>query len=324
LKIRLFAESSGVNLPFGVCQKMAWREALKAGLLIPHLKHILKCEGTKTLGYSYWMSEAATALAYCKQRKEISGFVTRCHRGDLYDEQLSYPFRPYRQFICTYADYIIPISEHGSIYLVDKGVPKEKIVVQRLGVKPAKCLASRSEDDCLRIVSCSNMIPVKRVDYIAEALANLNRPFSWVHFGDGSEREKVMRIVSKFPSHGKAFLPGRVSNSAVLKYYREQPVDVFINLSLSEGVPVSIMEALAHGIPCIATDVGGTSELVDDSCGILLNVNVTLEHIVKLLSGIDASSSTWIDRRNGALSRWREKANAVCNYQEFCSFLRRI
>lgn len=321
LSIRLVAKLSDSNAPYWVREKMAFREALKAGLLIPHIKYILKHKGFKSIGYSYWMSEAAIALAYCTRKKILAHFVSRCHGGDLYDEILSYPFRPYRQFICNYADYIIPISEHGRAYLIDKGVPKEKIAVQRLGVKRGKCLASGSKDGCLRIVSCSNLIPVKRVDFIAEALANLRRPFSWVHFGDGPEKERVMRIVSMFPSHGRVFFPGRISNSSVLQYYREQPVDVFINLSLSEGVPVSIMEALAHGIPCIATDVGGTSELVDDSCGILLSVNVALESIVSLLSEIDISCSVWVNKRNGALSRWREKADADYNYKEFSYFL---
>jgi len=44
----------------------------------------------------------------------------------------------------------------------------------------------------------------------------------------------------------------------VLNYYASNPVDVFINTSSSEGLPVSIMEAMSFGIPVIATNVGGT------------------------------------------------------------------
>lgn len=55
--------------------------------------------------------------------------------------------------------------------------------------------------------------------------------------------------------------------------YSEHPVDVFINLSTNEGVPVSIMEAISFDIPIVATDVGGTSEIVTDETGILVSSN---------------------------------------------------
>jgi glycosyltransferase involved in cell wall biosynthesis len=47
-----------------------------------------------------------------------------------------------------------------------------------------------------------------------------------------------------------------------------------VNLSSSEGVPLSIMEALAMGVPVVATAAGGTGEMVDDSVGALLPVEV--------------------------------------------------
>ena len=48
----------------------------------------------------------------------------------------------------------------------------------------------------------------------------------------------------------------------MLDYYKNNIIDIFINLSASEGIPVSIMDAISFGIPCIATNVGGTGEIV--------------------------------------------------------------
>ena len=56
-------------------------------------------------------------------------------------------------------------------------------------------------------------------------------------------------------------------------------IDVFVNSSESEGIPVSIMEAMSAGVPSIAPNVGGISELVGKDCGILLSSNPSIEDI---------------------------------------------
>lgn len=65
-----------------------------------------------------------------------------------------------------------------------------------------------------------------------------------------------------------------LSHDQVMNYYKEHHFDVFINMSTNEGVPVSIMEAASFGIPIIATNVGGTSEIVQPSVGMLLSSNL--------------------------------------------------
>jgi hypothetical protein len=49
--------------------------------------------------------------------------------------------------------------------------------------------------------------------------------------------------------------------------------DAFIMTSRTEGLPLALLEAMAHGLPCIATEVGGIPELLRDECGLLINVN---------------------------------------------------
>ncbi|MDD0858820.1 glycosyltransferase [Arthrobacter alpinus] len=61
-------------------------------------------------------------------------------------------------------------------------------------------------------------------------------------------------------------LKGAVANDEVLNFYRNHEISVFINVSTSEGVPVSIMEAISFDIPVVATSVGGTPEIVGGSC----------------------------------------------------------
>lgn len=57
--------------------------------------------------------------------------------------------------------------------------------------------------------------------------------------------------------------------------------DLFVNMSLSEGIPVSIMEAISFGIPIIATNVGGNAEIVNDETGVLIPVNIDQAALMK-------------------------------------------
>jgi glycosyltransferase involved in cell wall biosynthesis len=72
---------------------------------------------------------------------------------------------------------------------------------------------------------------------------------------------------------------GFLPTNEVYLYYKNKPIDVFLNVSASEGLPVSIMEAQSCGIPVIATAVGGTPEIVNEKVGILLSPNPTPEEI---------------------------------------------
>ena len=112
---------------------------------------------------------------------------------------------------------------------------------------------------------------------------------------------------------------GRLTNQEVLHYYGTHPIDIFINLSESEGVPVSIMEALAHGIPCVATDVGGTAEVVNEAeaDGVLLDVDATIAQIVSSIECVMHAPRMRMSARRVA----EEMCSAERNYTEFCSVL---
>ena len=90
-----------------------------------------------------------------------------------------------------------------------------------------------------------------------------------VQFGKSLQEELKL-----FPQNAEGYLDGYVPIEQIMNYYRENPVDVIVNVSESEGgSPVSIMEALSCGIPAIATAVGGNPEIVSEQNGILLSAN---------------------------------------------------
>ena len=99
------------------------------------------------------------------------------------------------------------------------------------------------------------------------------RDVAWHHFG-GGDFTGVNSILEKEVPNLEVKLWGQTDNLEVMEFYRKNHVDFFVNLSLSEGVPVSIMEAMSFGIPVIATAVDGTPEaVIDGETGLLVSLD---------------------------------------------------
>ena len=94
-------------------------------------------------------------------------------------------------------------------------------------------------------------------------------------------------------------LRGQTANDELLEFYASHRVDVFVNVSSSEGVPVSIMEAIAHDIPVVATAVGGTPEIVSPALGTgeVVDADAAPEAIARVIRAVlDAPDETYSPR----------------------------
>lgn len=148
--------------------------------------------------------------------------------------------------------------------------------IDHLGIdKLAQESGSPKRKEMFRIVSCSHVVPVKRLNLLFGALdAFASFPICWTHIGGGSGYESLKKMTeSKKNQYLSIDLRGPMENGTIHRLYATEWFDLFVNVSSSEGVPVSIMEALAYGLPIVATDVGGNKEIVADQFGILLKSN---------------------------------------------------
>jgi glycosyltransferase involved in cell wall biosynthesis len=165
------------------------------------------------------------------------------------------------------------------------------------------------------------MVALKRLDVIVEALRLIDFPVEWTHLGDGPTREAVQEAASNLPDRIRCSFPGRLANREVRRWYREHPVDVFVNMSETEGAPVAVMEALSAGIPVVATDVGGTAELVDDSVGILLARDAGPRELAGALRLLQEDQDRRLTCAGKARERWRKRFDADRNFSAFADFL---
>ena len=152
---------------------------------------------SKKVFYSYWCDDSSLALALQKKATPQLKCCSRVHGWDLYYEMSDIGYLPFRKFIAEELDLIVPISDYGKEYIIDKWNTKSaKITTSRLGVRASSFSEKSIVKNEFMILSCSNLVSLKRVDLIAEALALIEKEISlkWVHIGDGPEYEKIKKM----------------------------------------------------------------------------------------------------------------------------------
>lgn len=273
--------------------------------------------------YAYRMEYQAYLAILLKRYFPNIRIILRGHRYDLYETK-EHPI-PLRPFSLVMSDKIMSVSSHGLNYL--KGIYPEilnKISVSRLGTLDyGVCPAS--DDKTLRILSCSTLTPVKRIDRIIEALEPItDYEVIWEHYGEGPLREEIQEKASKLPENISVIFHGNIPHDEMMNRWRLSKFDLFINASDSEGVPVSIMEAMSFGIPVIATAAGGTGEIVKTGInGWLINHPFASRDITSAIYDyLKFSTKKILELRKNVRCFWRENCSADSKYSEFISELK--
>lgn len=274
--------------------------------------------------YFFWGRENAFIIPLLNKKK-FKKIVVRFHGYDLYEERkMNDGYIPFRKPLLKSITDAVFVSQNGLSYM-DTKYPghKFKSHLFRLG-SLSKGIARSSTDGIFRIYTCSSFVPVKRMDLLAEALTLCNIDVEWHHIGGGKvhEIDRIMKIIENFPPKVKFVGHGFIPPDTVLAKYDGAAIDLFINVSESEGVPVSIMEAISAGIPVLATNVGGTAEVVSRDLGILIDPELTpatLWQHIKMFIGLPSEKKEAM--RSAALKFYQAKWNAEDNAREFSRFL---
>ncbi len=320
-EVRIVRQVYGLSLTKGILSTLLMslhRAKSIKQQITPHINR-----DDETVLYSYWCDDSALALTLLAEKRKKLKTVCRIHGWDVYFEASTLNYLPFRHFIASQLSTIYAISKRGQVYCKEnwKVSDLDKVHVSRLGVTQQKNINPNPERFIL--VSCSNVIPLKRVDLIVKSLAKIeDKKIEWVHFGDGPQLKEVEKLANvMLPVHVSATFKGRVANQEVLNWYAENNPSVFINLSTTEGIPVSIMEAMSFGIPVIATDVGGTSEIVNNENGLLLRANPSEGEISDAITSFVDDRERMSLKSIAACQTWQKQYNADVNYSSFVDAL---
>ena len=123
----------------------------------------------------------------------------------------------------------------------------------------------------IQIVSIGRLVKLKRFDMLIKALARVQQPFNLTIIGAGEERKNLENLISQLHLEQNIQLVGMKSKQEIVSILQES--DLFILPSQSETFGVVYIEALACGLPIIATDCGGPKDIVNENNGLLVPIN---------------------------------------------------
>jgi len=164
--------------------------------------------------------------------------------------------RHFRNIVAVTADIRGTLSEKY-------GLPVEKLVVIHNGTEVIDRIPPDKGDRPFTIGSAGRFFPVKDYPFFVDIAAEVNRYAKDVRFelaGEGPEFSKVTERIQRHGLQDVFRLKGFMENMS--DFYNG--LDLYINSSLHEGLPMSVLEAMSHGLPVVAPEEGGIKEVVGD------------------------------------------------------------
>ena len=177
------------------------------------------------------------------------------------------------KYISRFCSKIICVSDYDkNIALKYKIASLEKLTVVHNGVeiKEPQILNLKPQEEKIRMVFVGRLAkqkdPLLFLEAISELEQGLKEKLEVSIVGEGPKRKKLENFIKK--NNLKIKLLGELKRERVFEVLKQN--HVFVLISKWEGFPRTILEAMTCGLAIIASDVGGTREAVDKSCGILV------------------------------------------------------
>lgn len=285
--------------------------------------------------YSYWYFWKCFAIT--KHRDDMPGIraITRTHEYELFTVSIPSRYQPFKYAMDRNLDRIVFISKHGRDYYLDKYVRQaggleipdddidKKYLLYHLGTKDYGKLNPYKRGNVFNLVSCSSVIPRKRVGLILEALSHINKArIHWTHFGDGELMDELKdnaRRLLGCKDNISYELMGHTNHEDIMNYYMENSVDAFAMVAVSEGNPVSVMEAMSFGIPIVSYDICNMRNVVMGN-GILVPEECSAEQFANEIEQFaELSDSAVSSYRVKSREIWEEDYRESKNNQKFLS-----
>lgn len=267
--------------------------------------------------YSYWFDYWMLPLTILRRQNKIKNLVTRAHGGDVYEYQHIEKdfFFPFRSFQVKNTDRVFCISEDGIEHLKERyPLSAKKLSLSRLGTKN-NGINPANTGGIFTLVSCSTFFHYKNVGRIVDILSGIHFPLRWIHIGDeGTEKEEVLKRAASLQANIQSEFKGQLTQEEIFELYRTIPIDLFINVSKSEGLPVSLMEAISLGIPVMAPDVGGIREIVNSKTGFLFQPTDSNQKLIDFITALQNKTTSF--NRNEIRNFWSTNFRAEKNYHE--------
>jgi glycosyltransferase involved in cell wall biosynthesis len=164
--------------------------------------------------------------------------------------------------LSKYFRYVVAVSNDLRNKFIQKyRFKNDKIILIHNGVDIPNDHYTNRENDVFVIGSAGRLHMIKHYPLMVEIAREVLQQADNIIFklaGDGSEKDNILEKIRKFGIEKEFILTG--FNDDITSFYKT--LNLYINTSLHEGLPMSILEAMAYGLPIIAINSGGLPEIV--------------------------------------------------------------
>jgi glycosyltransferase involved in cell wall biosynthesis len=205
------------------------------------------------------------------------------------------------------------------------GLPRSRFALVGNGIAD-EWLSRQRDADSVKVVHgldsyvlfVGSLVARKCPDVLVRALAQVSLPCIFV--GDGPMRTSLERLVAKFGIADRVIFTGPVDHRILHCYYAG--AEALVLPSVSEAVPLVVLEALGTGVPVVATNLLGFASIVRDRDNGMLVEPGSVASLARALSALETDESLRANLRQGAESSsraaesWPDVANQLCALYE--------
>lgn len=225
--------------------------------------------------HAHWGTAPATMALMISYLSKIPWSMT-CHRYDIVADNLL-------AVKLSKASFSRFISSNGfdmARAIVGADLVRSKVL--HMGVRVPECVADGRPRNSLTVLCPAGLLPVKGHSVLLQAIARClmaDVPVDLYLAGSGPEQTALELLAVSLRIAQRVHFLGHLTHVDLLDWYIHRRVSAVVLASLDlgnglhEGIPVALMEAMAHRIPVVSTRTGGIPELLEDGAGLLVSPN---------------------------------------------------
>ena len=154
--------------------------------------------------------------------------------------------------------------------VIENGVDVDSVLLALQGAQSGPAATYREDEDAIRLISVARMIPEKNLELLIRVIRAIPRARLTL-VGDGPERRRLERLAEDLGVDHRVRFTGLTPRQRV--YAEMAQSDVFLTASRYEGLPVALLEAMAVGLPILASDIAPHREVLSGIPGAVIVPN---------------------------------------------------
>ncbi len=231
----------------------------------------------------------------------LSAKLVTCFRGrDASQSLLSAP-KSYK-LLFQLGTLFLPVCDYFKSRLIKLGCEEEKIVVHHSSIDCQKFSYKERflEGETIRFVSVCRLVEKKGLEYSIRAVAKLVKQYPNIRYtivGFGPLQNKLEALIAELNVQSNIKIVGRASETEVAQILNQSHVFILSSVTTlendQEGIPNSLKEAMARGLPVVSTYHSGISELVEDGISGFLVSERDVVALIKKLKYLIRNPEIW-------------------------------